>query len=63
MYILDAVTSTTIGDVLELLGAVFTYLISKIGDVVTVIMSQPLLLIPIGVVLASTILAFFRRLF
>ena len=60
---LTAATSADITAVLGVLGEVFTFLIGKIGDVVTVVMENPLLLIPIGVVLAYTIIAMFRNLF
>ena len=60
---LTAATSADITNVLGVLGEVFTFLIGKIGDVVTVVMENPLLLIPIGVVLAYTIIAMFRNLF
>lgn len=63
MYIMEAATSTDITGVLNILGSVFTFILGKIGDVVTVVMENPLLLIPIGVVLTSTIIAVFRRLF
>ena len=63
MYILTAATSTQMEGVLEVLGAVFTYLVSKIGDLVTVVMENPLLLIPIGVTLGYVIIKFFKKLF
>jgi len=58
-----AATSANITAVLEVLGAVFTYLIGKVGDVVEVLMSQPLLLIPIGITVGYVIIRFFRTLF
>ena len=64
--VLDAVTNATAADMtslLEVLGTVFTYIIGKIGDLVSVVMQNPLLLIPIGVILAATIIAVFRKLF
>ena len=60
---LTAATAADIQSVLGILGEVFTFLIGKIGDVVTVVMENPLLLIPIGVVLAYTIIKMFRSLF
>lgn len=63
MYLAAAATSSDITSVLEILGSVFTFIIGKISDVVGVVMENPLLLIPIGVVLTSTIIAVFRRLF
>ena len=60
------VTNATAADMtslLEVLGTVFTYIIGKIGDVVSIVMQNPLLLIPIGVILMATIIATFRKLF
>lgn len=64
--VLDTVTNATASDMnslLEVLGTVFTYIIGKIGDLVSVVMQNPLLLIPIGVILCATIIAVFRKLF
>ena len=58
-----AATAANVTSVLEVLGAVFTYLFGKIGDIVEVIMSQPLLLIPIGITLGYVIFRFFRMIF
>ena len=58
-----AATAANVTSVLEVLGAVFTYLVGKIGDIVEVIMSQPLLLIPIGITLGYVIFRFFRMIF
>jgi len=43
------------------LGAVFTFLIGKVGAVFQVITDNPIALIPIGVILAYTIIKFTRR--
>lgn len=56
-------TSSSVTAVLEVLGAVFTYLVGKIGDLVNVIMENPLLLIPIGITLGYVIIRFFRKIF
>lgn len=58
-----AATSSSVTAVLEVLGAVFTYLVGKIGDLVNVIMANPLLLIPIGITLGYVIIRFFRKIF
>lgn len=58
-----AATSSSVTAVLEVLGAVFTYLVGKIGDLVDVIMANPLLLIPIGITLGYVIIRFFRKIF
>lgn len=65
MLVMDvtAATSSSVTSVLEVLGAVFTYLVGKIGDLVDVIMANPLLLIPIGITLGYVIIRFFRKIF
>ena len=60
---LAAATAADMQALLAVLGEVFTYVIGKISDVVTVVMENPLLLIPIGVILMATIIATFTRLF
>lgn len=62
MLLADGVTPT-ITSVLTQLTEVFTWLIGKIGDLVTVIMAQPLLLIPIGITLSYVVVRFFKMLF
>lgn len=56
-------TASQITAVLEVLGAVFTYLVGKISDIVDLIMGQPLLLIPIGITIGYVIFRFFRMIF
>ena len=65
MLFLEATNSTAsdVTSVLETVGAVFTYLIGKIGDLVQVIMQNPLLLIPIGITLGYVVVRFFRMIF
>lgn len=66
MVFLEAASNATSSDVtgvLEVVGAVFTYLIGKIGDLVSVIMQNPLLLIPIGITLGYVVVRFFRMIF
>lgn len=65
MLIMEAVAATSqqVTSVLEVLGAVFTYLVGKISDIVELIMSQPLLLIPIGITIGYVIFRFFRMIF
>ena len=62
MLLADAVTPT-ITSVLTQLTEVFTWLTGKIGDLVNVIMAQPLLLIPIGITLSYVVVRFFKMLF
>ena len=61
--VLAAATAEQMNGLLEVLGTIFTYVIGKIGDLVTVVMANPLLLIPIGVILMATIIATFKKLF
>lgn len=56
-------TAAQVTGVLEVLGSVVDFILSKIGDVVNIVMSNPLLLIPIGIILLYTIISTFRRLF
>lgn len=63
MFLAEGATSTTITSVLTQLTEVFTWLIGKIGDLVGVIMAQPLLLIPIGITLSYVVVRFFKMLF
>lgn len=46
---------------LSTLGEVFTFLIGKVGQVLSVITENPIALIPVGVVLAYTIVKFALR--
>lgn len=65
-YLMEAaggIGAADVTSVLETLGAVFTFLVGKIGDIVTIIMSQPLLLIPIGITIGYVIFRFFRMIF
>lgn len=63
MFLAEGAASTTITSVLTQLTEVFTWLIGKIGDLVNVIMAQPLLLIPIGITLSYVVVRFFKMLF
>lgn len=60
---LAAATSESVTAVLGVLGSVVTWLFSQITAVVTIVMENPLLLIPIGVIMAYTVIAIFKRLF
>ncbi len=64
-YLMEAagIGAADVTSVLETLGAVFTFLVGKIGDIVTIIMGQPLLLIPIGITIGYVIFRFFRMIF
>ena len=63
MLFMEVAQSTDMTSILELLGSVFTFLTGKISSIVTIVMSQPLLLIPIGVTLGYVIFRFFRMIF
>lgn len=56
-------TAANITSVLDVLGAVFTFLVGKIGDLCAIVMAQPLLLIPIGISVAYVVVRFFKYLF
>lgn len=61
--VLTAATSESVTSVLGILGTVVTWFFEQIGSVVEIVMANPLLLIPIGVVCAYTVISIFRRLF
>lgn len=56
-------TSSDITSVLDVLKVVFEFMISSISTIVDVVMSNPLLLIPIGIVLTYSIIRVFKTLF
>lgn len=58
-----AATSTEITAVMDVLKAIASFILNMVGDVVSLVMSQPLLLIPIGVVMLRTVISVFRTLF
>lgn len=64
--VLDAVTPATteqITGVLDILIAIAKAILGVVGDVAQLVMSQPLLLIPIGVVMLYTIIRVFKSIF
>lgn len=58
-----AATAADVTGVLTILKEVFKFIIGAMADIVDVIMANPLLLIPIGVVLTYTIIRVFKALF
>ena len=56
-------TAENITSVLSLLGTVVEWFFGQIASIVDIVMANPLLLIPIGVVCAYTIISIFKRLF
>lgn len=58
--IVDGASMTSL---LEILGTVFNYIISRFGELVDVVINNELLLIPVGVILALTIIKIFKRFF
>lgn len=56
-------TSEQITAVLDVLKAIAEYILNMVVNVVDLVMSQPLLLIPIGVVTLRTVISVFRSLF
>lgn len=63
MNLLTAATTEDITGVLGILGTVVTWLFEQITAVVTIVMANPLLLIPIGVIMAYTVIKVFKKLF
>lgn len=60
---MTAATSEQILAVLGILKDIAEFILEMVGSVVEVIMANPLLLIPIGVVMLKTVISIFRRLF
>lgn len=58
---MESGTVSAMGSLLTTLGEVFTFLIGKVGQVLSVITDNPIALIPVGVVLAYTIVKFALR--
>ncbi len=58
-----AATSASITEVMELLKTIASFILDMVVDVVDLVMSQPLLLIPVGVVMLRTVISVFRTLF
>ena len=61
--VLTAATAESITGVLEILKTIASFILSCVSEVVDVIMANPLLLIPIGVVMLRTVISVFRNLF
>ncbi len=59
----SAATAEQIKAVLDILKVIANYILDMVVGVVDLIMSQPLLLIPIGVVTLRTVISVFRSLF
>lgn len=62
MYFLAA-TSEQITAVLDVLKTIAEYFLNMVSTIVGVVMDNPLLLIPIGVVMLRTAISVFRSLF
>lgn len=58
---MESGTVSAMGSLLGTLGEVFSFLIGKVGQVLSVITENPIALIPVGVVLAYTIVKFALR--
>ena len=58
-----AATSQDITAVLNVLKTIAEFILQMVISVVDIVMSQPLLLIPIGVVMLRTVISVFRSLF
>lgn len=57
------VSSADVTSLLEVLQSVFTFLVGQLSNLVSVITSNPLLLIPIGITIAFVIVKFFKYIF
>ena len=60
---LAAATAEQITGVLDILMAIADAILGMVTSLVDLVMSQPLLLIPIGVTLLYTVINVFRRIF
>ncbi len=60
---LTAATSEQITAVLDVLKTIAEYFLNMVSTIVGVVMENPLLLIPIGVVMLRTAISVFRSLF
>lgn len=56
-------TADSITSVLDVLKTIAEYILKMVASVVDLVMSQPLLLIPIGVVMLRTVISVFRSIF
>ena len=61
--VLTAATSESVTAVLTVLGTIATWMFEQLSAVVTIVMENPLLLIPIGIVITYAIINVFKRLF
>lgn len=60
---MEEATPTAIETVLTTLESVFTFLMGCLTNLVELVMSQPLLLIPIGITLSFVVVKFFKYIF
>jgi len=58
-----AATAAQVTAMLEVLGAGVTWTLSQIGSVIELVLSQPILLIPVSVTLIYTLINVFRKIF
>jgi len=56
-------TGLEVTAMLEVLGSVVTWLFSQIVSLVDLVLAQPLLLIPIGIILTYSVISVFKRIF
>lgn len=56
-------TSAEVTGVLAILQAIAEGILAMVGSLVDLVMSEPLLLIPIGVILLYTVISVFRKIF
>ena len=63
MQVLTAATGEQVTAVLDVLKVVVEFLFGCITSMVTIIMENPLLFIPIGVIHCYTVISVFKRIF
>lgn len=56
-------TEAEVTSVLAILQTIAEGILAMVGSLVELVMSQPLLLIPIGVILLYTVISVFRKIF
>lgn len=63
ILIAEVASAGDVTSVLTVLGSVITFFIGQISALVTLVMSEPLLLIPIGITMTFLVVKFFKYIF
>ena len=61
--LLAIATAEDVKAVLDLLKSISTFMLTSVGDVLDLVMAQPLIIIPIGVVMLHTVISNIRSFF